>query len=432
MRRLVALICLLCGATPMGLFAQDSSTVRDTTTSQEALRVFVDCNRFCDFDFFRREITFVNYMRDRADAQVQVIITARETGGGGTENTLKFIGLREFVGVEDELRYVSNQNNTEDEIRQGLARTLKLGLLRYVARLPLADRLAITFTPADSNQTSQKPHDRWNYWVFSTRVIGYFSGETSTKSRFLNGSVSANRTTEDWKLNLSFNGSSDRSSFALDSVTTFVSRSSRYSANALVVRSLGAHWSAGFRSSARSSVHENEDLVLRAAPAVEFDVYPYAESTRRQVTLLYEVGVNYANYTDRTIFGRTHDRLMDQSLTLAVNATQPWGSVNGSVSGSTYFYDFSKNRLEVFTGLNIRLFKGLGFNMFGSYSRVRDQLNIVPPANVSPEEILLQLKELATAYRYQISMGLSYTFGSIYNNVVNPLFGGGGFFFFNN
>jgi len=42
------------------------------------------------------------------------------------------------------------------------------------------------------------------------------------------------------------------------------------------------------------------------------------------------------------------------------------------------------------------------------------------------EEILLHRKELETQYQYYISFGLSYTFGSIYNNVVNPRFGSGG------
>jgi len=44
----------------------------------------------------------------------------------------------------------------------------------------------------------------------------------------------------------------------------------------------------------------------------------------------------------------------------------------------------------------------------------------------SLEEILLRRKELATEYEYSLSIGLSFTFGSIYSNVVNPRFGGGG------
>jgi hypothetical protein len=53
---------------------------------------------------------------------------------------------------------------------------------------------------------------------------------------------------------------------------------------------------------------------------------------------------------------------------------------------------------------------------------IHDQLGL-PKGGASTEEILLQTKRLSTQYTYYSSFGLSYTFGSIYNNVVNPRFG---------
>lgn len=41
------------------------------------------------------------------------------------------------------------------------------------------------------------------------------------------------------------------------------------------------------------------------------------------------------------------------------------------------------------------------------------------------EELLLRRSELASDYRYGFSVGLSYSFGSVYSNVVNPRFGSG-------
>ena len=115
------------------------------STSYDALRVFVDCSTDCDFNYFREQIKFVNYVRDRQVAQVQVLVTGQKTGSGGTEFTLKFVGLREFAGLEDELRYASRPADTENEIRNGVTSTLKLGLIRYVARMPLAKNLTIEF-----------------------------------------------------------------------------------------------------------------------------------------------------------------------------------------------------------------------------------------------------------------------------------------------
>lgn len=59
---------------------------------------------------------------------------------------------------------------------------------------------------------------------------------------------------------------------------------------------------------------------------------------------------------------------------------------------------------------------------------IHDQINLVKQ-DLTYDEILLQRKEIATQYEYYVNFGLSYTFGSIYNNVVNPRFGnssGGG------
>ena len=42
--------------------------------------------------------------------------------------------------------------------------------------------------------------------------------------------------------------------------------------------------------------------------------------------------------------------------------------------------------------------------------------------NVSLEELLLQQQQLQSGYNYFFNVGLSYSFGSIYNTIVNPRF----------
>ena len=88
-------------------------------------------------------------------------------------------------------------------------------------------------------------------------------------------------------------------------------------------------------------------------------------------------------------------------------------------------HDGRKNQISLFTSLNLRVLKGLSVNFYGSYSRIRDQLNLAS-GDLLDEEVLLRRKELATQYSYFSGISLSYTFGSNYNNVVNPRFGGGG------
>ncbi len=101
---------------------------------------------------------------------------------------------------------------------------------------------------------------------------------------------------------------------------------------------------------------------------------------------------------------------------------EPWGSIGASVQGQTFLHDLSKNNLRADLGVYINLFKGFSFNVGGQYSRIRDQISL-PGREYTPEEILLELKRLASGYYLRFDIGLNYRFGSIYSNVVNPRFG---------
>jgi hypothetical protein len=46
----------------------------------------------------------------------------------------------------------------------------------------------------------------------------------------------------------------------------------------------------------------------------------------------------------------------------------------------------------------------------------------LPRRDASLEDVLLQRRRLATSYRGSGSVGLSYSFGSMFTNVVNPRF----------
>ena len=78
-----------------------------------------------------------------------------------------------------------------------------------------------------------------------------------------------------------------------------------------------------------------------------------------------------------------------------------------------------------FAATDVRLFQGFSFNVFGSYSKINDLIGL-PKGEASTEEILLRLRQLATHYSYSVNFGISYSFGSIFNSVVNPRYGGGG------
>lgn len=396
----------------------------------EAIRVFMDCQTFCDFDHTRREITYVNWVRDRQDADVHLLITSQGTGGGGREYALQFIGLRTFQGLTDEIKFTSAQSDTDDEVRKVMTQRIGLGLARYVARGTLAGRLKVTFEAPSGTApgAEQKPRDPWNLWVFRLGVNGSFSGESQSSRNSLSGNLRASRVSEAWKLSISGGAFRSHSRYLLSDSTEYITDNSRYNASTLVVRSLGDHWSFGLEQNAVRSTFDNYDFKLDLSPGLEFDLFPYKESSKRQMVLVYSVGMTHSNYSDTTIYNKVVETRPFHKFILAAQAVQPWGSLNAQITLSSLLDDFGLNRASIDGGCDIRLLRGLNLNLYGSYSRVRDQLSLAK-AGATNEEILLQLKQLKTSYFYFGSVGLSYTFGSKFNNVVNPRFnnsGGGG------
>ncbi|MCH2460052.1 MAG: hypothetical protein MK239_03280, partial [Gemmatimonadetes bacterium] len=65
--------------------------------------------------------------------------------------------------------------------------------------------------------------------------------------------------------------------------------------------------------------------------------------------------------------------------------------------------------------------RGLELEVGADYSRVRDQMYLAG-GGMSQEERLHRLQREATDYEASLDFGLSYQFGSIFNNVVNNRF----------
>ncbi len=397
--------------------AQDSvSTPDPENLKEQAPRVFIDCHG-CDRDFFREEIPYINYMRDRKDADVHVLVTEQSTGSGGREYTFAFIGLREFEGVNFTLVYSSGPADMRDEIRRGQVEILKRGLFPYLLNTPICELINLDY----QNRVKIKPtsmKDPWNYWVFSVDLDGRFQSELSQSETSLDANISANRITPEFKFRLGLSGEFEEETFDYDGESLTSSKQERNAA-AIAVKSISDHWSVGGWVEAESNTYSNMDLYFTVAPAVEFNLFPYAESTRRQFRFLYKLGFNRANYTEETIYDKTQENLYNQSLTATLEFREPWGSASTSLEGSHYFHDLSKYRIVLQGYVSFRVIKGLSFNIRGRYQRIHDQLSL-PKGDASLDEILLKRRELATDYNFSFSVGVRYTFGSVYSNVVNP------------
>lgn len=387
-----------------------------------APNIYVDCDRrTCDFDYIKTEITFVNYVLDRQSADIHVIVTRQTTGSGGQEYTLSFLGQRRHKGKDAVLRYYSKPTDTEDQVRRGFVNVLKQGLIPYVYDTPLAEFISISYARREGSLPAPD-RDKWDFWVFSLGLRGNGDFEDQSKRYSYQINLSANRTTETSKFRMYATANYNHRRYEVPDEEPIISRSNRKSLSPSFVKSISGHWSWAVAASLYSSTFDNARLYTSFGPGIEYNLFPYSQSTRRELRIQYRVGVVFRDYYETTIFEKEKETLFSQNLQVILEIKEPWGSVGVELSGNTFLHDFGKNRLRAEAGLWVNLLKGLSFNIGGEYQRIRDQLSL-PLAGATVEEILLELKRLATGYNLSFQVGLNYRFGSIYSNVVNPRFG---------
>ncbi len=386
-----------------------------------AFSVYIDCSGFrCESAFYRTDITFVDHVRERSAADVHILITRQTTGGGGRVYTLAFYGQHAFEKLSDTLTVETAQGATEDEQRQAISRTIKLGLTRYVARTPAAARASLSVAAPTDTDAATPPRDRWNAWVFRIGANVNAPRERSFSGDYVFGNVSAARVTERWKTNIRVNENYNGQTFKTDSgAVTSVKRD--YGGSVQQVRSLGRRWAAGLTGSAASSTFLNEHLVASVAPAVEYNFFPYSESTRHALLVRYSVGERYLLYNDTTIYFKTSETRPYEALSAGLAENQRWGTLQFEVNGYHFLDDISKSRLNFSAETDVRLFRGLSLTLFGNYSVLHDQIYL-SKTGLSDRDLLLRQSQLATSYSAHVFAGLNYTFGSVRNNVVNPRF----------
>lgn len=393
-------------------------------TMSQALTVFLDCNaRNCDFDHFRREIAWVNWVRDRQDAQVHLLVTDQRTGGGGRRYTLDYLGQGIFVGVDKSLSYTSDPTDTDAEVRERLTQTIALGLVQFVETTPVAPRLRVVYEVPEVAVVQREDGDPWNLWVFRLSFDGSLEGEELESSYGLRGSASADRVSEDLKVSFDLDGRYSRDEFDFEEEGIEIYEDWDYSAELLTVWSLSGQWSAGGSASADVSTRVNRDLAIFVGPAVEYNIFPYLESTRRQVTFRYSLEAAAFWYMEETVEGKMKQFLPRQSLTIGAAVQQPWGEIHGSLRGVQYFHDPKTHRLTAWLSFEYRLFRGLSLDIDTEISRIKDQFYL-SAEGIDPDDILLRRRQRETNFRYELRLGISYRFGSKYANIVNPRMSG--------
>ncbi|MEE2777178.1 MAG: hypothetical protein VYE73_10525 [Acidobacteriota bacterium] len=400
----------------LGKAKQGISEGQVAIESSAPIRVFLDCDR-CDFSYMRQNVVYVSYVRDRMDAQVHVLVNVQPSGGG-REWTVNFIGLEEFDGISQEVVFSTSSTDTDDEQRQEFARIFGLGMVRYVLETDLARYLEIAYNPTREAPAAREADDPWNLWVFRTGISSDISDEELRDRRSADGFLGASRTTEAWKMGFGFFQAYSEQSFDFDDGTSFKSVSRAANLNGRVVKSLGEHWGVGFGGSARESTFRNLDQAYRLAAAVEYNYFPYSQSAKRALTFSYFIGGMDLDYREITVLGETTETRVDHGVVAEFDAERPWGEAGVDLEVRSFLDDLDQNRSVLRGRLEFRVFRGLSVDVRADYSAIADQIYL-PADEQLIEDILVGTRALRTDSRFSLRLGLRYTFGSIYNNIVN-------------
>lgn len=383
----------------------------------ERLKVYIDCR--CDMNFLRQELSYVNHVRDQAMADVQLFVNDIGSGNGARSYDLNFIGKNSLADIKKELNFTTSPTMTSDEVRTGLAEKIALGLLPYLLESGGADQLKITISSQNtSKQEEVISDDPWNNWIFEVHGEGGLDKESSRSSTRGKFGFESDRVTEDWRVRMDMQFNHSESRFEGTDEEEYTSVRQRHYAYGSIVRSLSDHWSAGIFSGVRHDTYRNLDLSYHLSPAIEYNLFPYSEVIRREITFAYKVGYVRNDYLEATIYDRMEEDLFNQSLSIAMRFRQPWGDLSTNIAASAFLHDFSKNSVNMNSHIAVRVFKGLALRFSANMEIVKDQLNL-PAGDASIEDILLRQRQIATDFEMGVGMGVSYTFGSAFNNVVN-------------
>ena len=410
------------------LFCLLLTLLTGSLNAQQRLNLYTECE--CNKTLLKQELDYVNHTIDPVGAQINLFIVTTYLSNGGRVYNISFKGQEELAGNELSFKVPTTAVMTGRERDELLTHRIELGLTGFLAGTDYADVAEVSVaspeTPVVLDTTAAVGNtgsaigtgDRWNNWIFDVDARFFTENESQRSRTDFRLNFNADRTTPEWRIRFGPRLFYRTQRIRQSDGTELTSIRQDVWANASAVRSISDHWSVGVFASGSSTTFRNIDLGTWLAPAIEYNFFSYDEVPFKEFTVAYRLGWTRNVYTEETIFFQTEESLVRQVLDVDLRLRQRWGNIFAGISGGNFLSDFAKNRIALRGRANVRLFKGLSFSVGGSYQIINDQISL-PRGEASVEDVLLGQSQLATNFETDLSFGLNYTFGSLFNNVVN-------------
>lgn len=375
------------------------------------LKAYLDCR--CDQNYLKQQTSFLEHVRDQNLADIEIFILDVRNPTGTRTFEIKVDGNNEYQEISSSTLVSGYANDTSSTLRDKLLNKLKLALIPFLDKASYNIKVDV-----DSNFDDLTVNDdKWKNWVFELSGSYNDDKEESRKTNRYELEFEIDKLTPEWRIGMEIKrNESNGKFFSNDKV--YISNRKTTSISGRVVRSISDHFSAGIFSSAYQNTYENIDFNRYIAPAIEYSFYPYKDVLSKEITLAYRIGIGKRNYIEKTIYGYEKQKLSSQTLSLNIRFRQKWGNISSYLNATQFLNDGTKKRFSLRSDLDLRVFEGLAVRFSGNVNLIREQYSLAA-VSTSIEELLLQQRQIATDYRTNFSVGLSYTFGSIYNSVIN-------------
>ena len=396
MKKLILLLLFI----PVISFGQD-----------QKLKVYLDCR--CDDNYIKQKTSFLEYVRDQDLADIEIIIRDIRTPTGTRSFEIQIDGNNEFKEISSSAVVSGFVTDTSGTLRDKLLNKLKLSLIPFLDKAKYVINIDIN-SNFDEDIIND---DKWKNWVFELSGSYNNDKEESRKTNRYEIEFEIDKLTEDWRIGMEISrNESNRKFISNDDV--YISNRKTTSFRGRVIRSISDHFSAGIFLGAYQNTYENIDFNRYLEPALEYSFYPYKDVLSKEITLAYRIGTGKRNYIEKTIYGYETQKLTSQKLSLNIRYRQKWGNISSYLNATQFLNDGTKKRLSLRSDLDIRVFEGLAVRFSGNINLIREQYSLAA-GTTSIEELLLQQRQIATDYKTNFSIGLSYTFGSMYNSIIN-------------
>ena len=385
-------------------------------------KLYLSCPRTCFDLYLRQELNYFDFARDPELADFTLVIARQPAGNGGERFSVTLVPRVPKLGraAPPSRTFLAAPGAAALTSRQQLLQTILRELQLALADTPHEKAFMLKLPNRDGSALGALA-DPWNYWVATPEVRGEGEGGSGYYFMDLTGSLTLRRITESSKLRLRGAYLRRFTSYRLEDGTRVYGDVHGWEARAVYARSVGKRWALGGTFTARGNQFENLRAHLNGGPLLEYNLFPYAQNASEQIRFAYQIGA-WANwYNEINQPGLMHEVRPYHALSVIADVNQAFGSVQW-VGQINSFLDAPRLfRLSTGVLLGLRLLEGLAINLEGQAALVRDQISL-RQRPVTDLELLLWTAQQQTDYTFQLKFGVSYTFGSVHNTIVNPRF----------